>query len=238
LGGAEVSHALLSLLETTQDAEEKEALVRALGEIGDPAALPPLLRELEAAPPRPLLLALFRAIGELDGNAALPLLRKKLVALGDDPVLIPALADVLARMGDVESLSPLLSRLQNLESPIARKQSAAAIGKILGEGEAVYSLLSQEGFGREEAVSKTLQELIKQLRALSPESEADILLERYVGGDFAGFMQALRELFAGSPDVLRANPFGRFVESAIRLPEPRAEETILTIVALRGLLAN
>lgn len=238
LGGAEVSHALLALLETTQESEEKEALVRALGEIGDPAALPPLLREMESEPPRSLLLALFRAIGELDGNAALPLLRQRLAAMENDPVLLPALADVLARIGDAESLSPLLYRLHRLESPIARKQTAAAIGKLLGEGEAVYSLLSQEGFGREEAVSKTLQELIKQFRALSPECEADILLERYVGGDFGGFMQALQALLAESPSALPASPAGRFAESAVRLPEPRAEEAILTVIALRGLLAS
>ncbi len=236
LGGAEVSHALLSLLETTEYAEEKECFVRALGEIGDSLALPRLLIELQTDPSRPLLLALFRAIGEMDGSSALPLLREKLAALNNDPILLPALADVLARIGDAESLIPLLNHLQYLESAVARKQVAVAIGKLLGEGEAVYSLLSQEGFGREEAFSKTLHELIKQFRALLPESDSDVLLERYVGGDFAGFMQALHGLLSELPDRLGASLFGRFVESAIRLREPRVEEVMLTTLALRGMI--
>ncbi|MCX6379507.1 MAG: MFS transporter [Armatimonadetes bacterium] len=238
LGGGEVSRALLSLLQTSTDTEEKECLVRALGEIGDPLTLSHLVRELQTDPPRPLLLALLRALGELDGSSVRPLLRERLATFGNDPILLPAIADVLARIGDEESLLPLLHHLQSLESVVARKQVAVAMGKLLGEGEAVYSLLSQEGFGREEAFSKTLQELLRQFRTALPDRDTNILLERYVGGEFVGFMQALHTLLLEMPDSSAVSLLGRFVDSAVRLPEAHVEEVILTVLALCRLMAT
>jgi hypothetical protein len=54
---------------------------------------------------------------------------------------------------DIEAALPLLQPLLTLESPVARKQVANAIGQLIGEGDGLYGLLSQEEFGRDSGVA-------------------------------------------------------------------------------------
>ena len=70
-----------------------------------------------------------------------------------DAALLPALADALAHLKDREVALPLLQPLLTLKSPVARKQVANAIGHLIGEGDGLYGLLSQEEFGRDSGVA-------------------------------------------------------------------------------------
>ncbi|HLJ56669.1 MAG TPA: MFS transporter [Chthonomonadaceae bacterium] len=173
LGGGDAVDALLRELTTAASAEsessrpeeEQEAMVRALGHIGNTKAAPALadlLQRPEVA--RPLRLALVRALGELEHPIAVTALRGVLPTASQDGVLFPLLADALARHGDRESVGALLQGIAAQDSPVGRRQAASAVGTLLGEGDALYALLSQEAFGRDAAIARLAEEIQRSLR--------------------------------------------------------------------------
>jgi HEAT repeat protein len=229
LGGPDAAGALLALLEAQRigeagSEEMTETLVRALGQIGDTQATPALVAHLEAAEtPRPLRLALIRALGELGDHSALPILRDELAKSETDPVLFPLLADALARLEDSEALPLLLEGLCRLDSAIARKQAAHAIGTLLGEGEGVYGLLSLEEFARDAGVSRLIEEMQKGQRTTSLVARLSAALEAYSAEDYTACVQALEQ----SAAVLTPN------KSAAALQEPSLRRRTLQLLAGR-----
>jgi HEAT repeat protein len=201
LGGEEATRALLDLLAPQVDEELQEAAVRSLGEIGDDRVIPALLSRLEDdRSPRNVRLALVRAVGELGDLHAAPVLRKLIGASDSDPSLLPALAHAMARIQDTDAVLPLVDKLATLDSAIARKQVAYAVGILLDAGRETYSLLSHEDFARDAAVSKTLAELQKAHRpAAGEEPPLRAALEAYTSGRYGDFVRALCRADWNSP---------------------------------------
>ena len=244
LGGQEATDALLRLLERIPPGEEEEmtqVLVRALGQTGDRRVVEPLVsRLLEPQTPRALRLTLCRALGEQGDPAALPALRETLHSDVADAALLPALADALAHLQDAESALPLLTPLLTLESPVARKQVANAVGQLLGEGDGLYGLLSQEEFGRDSGVAKLIQELQRRSKGSAAQADLSTVQDAYLSGNYAACLQALHRAAAALPsaDSERSRLCHAVLEHLAQATKPPAEATLLALFALRGVLEN
>ncbi len=242
LGGQEATEVLLRVLERIPPDEEEEmtqVLVRALGQTGDRRVVEPLVsRLLEPQTPRALRLTICRALGEQDDPAALPALRETLRSDVADAAMLPVLADALAHLQDTESALPLLTPLLTLESPVARKQIANAVGQLIGEGDGLYGLLSQEEFGRDSGVAKLIQELQRRSKGSAAQAEISTVQDAYLSGNFAACLQALNR----AADALHSAPSDRsqicrsVLETLAQAPAPPAEAALLALFALRALL--
>jgi len=242
MGGQEATDALLHALEQIPPHEEEEmtqVLIRALGQTGDRRVTEPLVsRLLEPQTPRALRLTLCRALGEHGDPAALPALRETLHSDLADAALLPALADALAHLKDTDSALPLLAPLLTLESPVARKQIANAIGQLIGEGDGLYGLLSQEEFGRDSGVAKLIQELQRWARGSGAMSDLSTLQDAYLSGNYAACVQTLHH--AASVLAAAVSDRSRLCHALLAqlslAPAPPAEATLLAFFALRALL--
>jgi HEAT repeat protein/uncharacterized membrane protein YuzA (DUF378 family) len=242
LGGPEATDALLRLLAQIPPTEEEEmtqVLVRALGQTGDRRVTEPLVsRLLEPQTPRSLRLTLCRALGEHGDPAALPALRETLQSDLADAALVPALADALAHLNDTDSALSLITPLLTLESPVARKQVANAIGQMIGEGDGLYGLLSQEEFGREAGVTRLIQELQRRARGSAAQSDLNGLQDAYLSGNEAQVVQSLRHAVSALPfaSTDRARLCRSLLEPLALAPDPPTEATLLALFATRALL--
>jgi HEAT repeat protein len=233
IGGTDAARILLEEFDETEDAEVQEAVARALGEIGETYVVPRLLQALDSNPPRSLEIALIRALGELGDPAALNSLRLRLVRTPADPILLPNLADALARLHDAASIPALVAHLSALDSVVARKQVAVAIGQLIGEKETLYGLLSQESFARDEAASRLLNEAQRRLKSLPGAPECS-LTNRYVSSDYAGLMEDIRAILDALPT--EESPAAQCLMALRNAPEMGAELAILAAAALRSRL--
>ena len=242
LGGREATEALLRTLERIPPAEEEEmtqVLVRALGQTGDRRVTEPLVsRLLEPQTPRSLRLTLCRALGEHGDPAALPALRETLHSDLADAALLPALADALAHLKDTDSVLSLLTPLLTLESPVARKQVANAIGQLIGEGDGLYGLLSQEEFGRDNGVARLIQELQRRAKGTAILADVNTLQNAYLSGNYAECLQALHRAASALPFAPsdRAILCRALIEPLTHSSDPPVEAVLLALFALRGLL--
>lgn len=197
LGGSDAADALLRIFREfgasdSEKDEEKEAIARALGQIGDSRAAPVLAEQLQHNPlSRPLRLALIRALGELGQPSALNALRINLDAAVEDGVLVPLLADALARLEDKGAVRPLLEAISHQTSPIARRQIAHAVGTLLGEGEMLYALLAQEEFTRDAAIARLYEDLERGVRGVPGVEALPRALETYLAEDYTGCVSLL-----------------------------------------------
>lgn len=242
LGDREATDALLRMLAQIPPSEAEEmtqVLVRALGQTGDRRVTEPLVsRLLNPQTPRSLRLTLCRALGEQGDPAALPALREILNSDLADAALLPALADALAHLKDPGAVLPLLPSLLTLESPVARKQVANAIGQLIGEGDGLYGLLSQEEFGRDSGVAKLIQELQRRARGSAATADLNTVQNAYLSGNYAECLQALNR----AAGVLPVAPSERshlcrsVLEHLAQATTPPAEATLLALFALRSLL--
>ena len=243
LGGSDAVTALLQALEQTEDEEMLETLTAALGKTGSSRATSALVERLL----RPeiaygLRQTLVRAFGEIGDPAAIPALRGELARDRNDPTILPLLADALARLEDGEAALALLPCLQVLESEVARKQVAHAIGRLLGQGESVYALLSQDPMTRDGSVTRLLQELQKALPASGPDPDLPLALKAYTTGDNQACLQALHRASHAlppsetPPEEAQQALCRRFLEVIGDLTaEPPAEAVLLAFCALSGL---
>ena len=242
LGGREATEALLRTLERIPPAEEEEmtqVLVRALGQTGDRRVTEPLVsRLLEPQTPRSLRLTLCRALGEHGDPAALPALRETLHSDLADAALLPALADALAHLKDTDSVLSLLTPLLTLESPVARKQVANAIGQLIGEGDGLYGLLSQEEFGRDNGVARLIQELQRRAKGTAILADVNTLQNAYLSGNYAECLQALHRAASALPFAPsdRAILCRALIVPLTHSSDPPVEAVLLALFALRGLL--
>ncbi|MCW3097070.1 MAG: hypothetical protein JWL77_2688 [Chthonomonadaceae bacterium] len=242
LGGQEATDVLLRMLAQIPPCEEEEmtqVLVRALSQTGDRRATEPLVsRLLEPQTPRALRLTLCRALGEQGDPAALPALRETLNSDLADAALLPALADALAHLKDRVSALPLLTPLLTLESPVARKQVANAVGQLIGEGDGLYGLLSQEEFGRDSGVTKLIQELQRRARGSTAVTDLNTVQDAYLSGNYKECIQALNRAAKVLPVAVtdRSRLCRSVLEKLAQATAPPAEATLLALFALRALL--
>ena len=242
IGGQEATATLLHTLEQISPQEEEEmtqVLVRALSQTGDRRVTEPLVRLLlEPQTPRALRLTLCRALGEQGDPAALSALRETLHSDFADAALLPALADALAHLKDTESALPLLTPLLTLKSPVARKQIANAIGQLIGEGDGLYGLLSQEEFGRDSGVAKLIQELQRWARGSGATSDLSTLQDAYLSGNYEACVQTLYHAASVLPAAAsdRSRLCHALLARLAQTSAPPAEATLLAFFTLRALL--
>ena len=235
LGGEPATTALLQLFHAETDNETAAALALALGELRAEAAIPALLRRLANHPRSALQTALIQALGEIGGAEAIPILQTLLE--GVDDAQIPALADALARLNVIAALPAMLARLEGLDSAVARKQTAAAMGVLLGEGETVYRLLAQEEIARETTVAKMLQEMQRRARGAAFTAELGTWREDFLRGDFTDCLRLLPDLLAkATPSPEAAAVCRKFLLHAAPIPAPSPETMLLILAALRSVV--
>ena len=213
LGGSDAADALLHVLAVStaddeEPEEEKEAVVRALGQIGHAKAAPVLATLLQRSDvPRPLRLALVRALGELGHSSAVTALREILPNAVEDGVLFPLLAVALARLEDRESVTALLDGIGRQGSSVGRRQAAHAIGTLLGEGESLYALLAQEEFTRDAAIARLVDDLQKLVRGVEGASGLSDALDAYLVEDYVrcgALLAATGEAVHAAPSTSRS----------------------------------
>ncbi len=192
LGGSDAVTALLHELSTADDEEQAEAVVDALGKTGSSRAAPALVTLIL----RPevsfgLRRIIVRALGEIGDPRAIEALRSVLADYSADAAMTPALADALARLDDGESALTLAHGLGDLDSPIARKQISHAIGRLLGQGDIAYALLSQDPMSRDASVDKLLQETIRSVASGPAELALRIAQKAYASGEIRDCLRAL-----------------------------------------------
>lgn len=244
LGGSDAVTALLETLAQTADEEMTETLVAALGQTGSSRATRALIERLEREDlPYGLRPALVRALGEIGDRSAIGSLRHTLKQHMSDPGLVPVLADALARLDDGESALNLLSSLQTLGSEVARKQVAHAIGRLLGQGESVYTLLSQDPMTRDASIARLLQEIQKSLAGSAAVRTLRVALKAHTTGDAPGCLRALQRVartltppHPGNEDPAHALCRHFLEEAGARVTESTPVEVVLlACCALSGL---
>ncbi len=245
IGGAAALSALTALFSAGPNSETA-AIAAALGELRAESAAPALLQHLktdaENSANMELKAALIQALGEIGSPAAMPVLLDLLANAETDRALIPALADALARLNVAEALPLLLPRLEGLASEVARKQTAAAIGVLMGEGETAYRLLAQEDMARETTVAKILQEMQRRARNSPFAAEAEAWRDEFSRGDFTDCLRRLPALLAeipAPPQTHRDTPAAlcrAFLLQTAPLTAPTPETLLLVLTALRFLI--
>lgn len=236
LGGFESASLLLEEFHETEDTEVQETIARALGEIGERFVIPALMERLDANPSRPLALALIRTLGELNAQEALPLLHRHLSQYGTSELLLPALADSLARLKDTTALLTLVDNLNRVQSSVARKQVAVAIASLIGAKETLYPLLSKEAFAREDAVAKILQDVQRRIKSTPDMPEVEGLLESYLTSDYTTLVERIREILPHIPQIGDRGLFNTMLERLCGFEERGTEEMLLLIITLRECL--
>lgn len=231
LGGADAVEALIRLFSTVENGQSPEALALALGETGAAQAVQPLGERLQQLPVgHPLRRAIVRALGDIGERSALPFLRSLLEQADTEPSLVPILADALVRLGDAESAFALAARLARLPSPVARRQVAHAVGRLLNVGDCVYGLLSQAEREGEAVLLKAASELPRNF----PIADVEAAL---LHNDHATALNLLLTR-PRPPSKARGKSERRvllaFLEKAHTLP-PTAELVTIVLCALRAL---
>lgn len=232
LGGLEAVRVLIRHLDRTQDHEIAEALAIALGEAGEPEAARALLRFLQARQPSEgVRIAIIRALGQLGAVEALPVLRQELQSCSADSRVAPVVAEALARLQDHAALPLLVAHLARSTAPLSRKQIALAIGMLLQASEALYTLLTQEEFARDEMVARMIEELRRRWRAGTEVQALEDALAAYIREEYRECVRALetaeRRMFADRrPD-----------EALQTLQSLGAQDTLPVEGALVGLIA-
>ncbi|MCS6963800.1 MAG: HEAT repeat domain-containing protein, partial [Thermoflexus sp.] len=120
-----------------EDTMVRQAAAEALGELGDPQALPVLFRAQNDDDPR-VREAAAEALGKLCNPRAVPMLLQALQE-DDDPGVRRAAAEALGELGDPQAVPSLLQALQDVD-PGMRRAAAEALGK-LGDPQALPPLL-------------------------------------------------------------------------------------------------
>lgn len=155
---------LIKVLDNNNDINLRSDAADALGEIGDPWAIVPLIASLDDA--WLLKPAAINALGKIgDTRAVEPLIGY----LWDDLVGNIA-ADALGEIGDSRAVKPLIVALRS-GSEHVQESSARALGRI-GDAQAVEPLIA--ALRKSDAVRNAASEALKKLGWSADESEAGV----------------------------------------------------------------
>ena len=241
LGGDTAAQILLEAFAHPADEETLATLAVAAGESGNALFIAPLVQLLQQNLPLSVQSAIIESLGTLNAIEALPLLHERLHTLDADSLLLPTLADSLAKLNDTHALIPLLSRLDALPSPVARKQVGAAVGMLTGQGEAVYRLLSLEETARETAIARLINEMQRRLRGTPAATSLAEISDAYLAGNYSGIAGELPALLNILPPLETDTPASVLSRSLLlhtaRADTPTRETILLTFLALKTLIA-
>ena len=248
LGGHDAVTALLEALQkarTDEDEEILEAAASALGKTGSSRAAPGLISLLESgASSAGLLRIVVRALGEIGDASAIDPLRQMLAQKYDDPILVPLLADAFARLEDRTAAISLIPALQQLESPIARRQVAHAIGRLIEQGDMAYALLSQDAMTRDASIEKLITDLRKGAPSQSAESTLRVVQKAHSNGDMQDCLRAMARLVRTASAMEDDAETGvqmlcrRCLEEIAHSEEQTPEAALLAFCALKGAITS
>ena len=241
LGGDTAIAILLEAFTQTADEETLTTLAVTAGESGNTLFIAPLILLLQQNLPLSVHASAIESLGNLNAAEAIPLLHERLNTLDADSLLLLTLADSLAKLSDTDALIPLLSRLDALPSPVARKQVGAAIGMLTGQGESVYRLLSLEETARETAVARLINEMQKRLRGTPAATSLAEISDAYLAGNYTDIVRELPALLNVLPPLETDTPQATLSRSllmqAARADTPTLETVLLTFLALKTLVS-
>jgi len=249
LGGADAVTALLHALSAAEDEELAEGVVDALGKTGSSRATPALTALIQRNDISfGLRRILVRAMGEIGDPKGIDPLLATLALYPSDGSMTPALADALARLDDGESALVLMHHLPELESQIARKQVAHAVGRLLGQGDLAYSLLSQDPMTRDGSIQKLLQDIHRNVTGPTPDRALKVAIKAHATGDIKACLRSLNRMARATqcdPETANRNESGilyhtlcqRFLEqvSAEFNGDIPAESLLIAFCALNGI---
>jgi HEAT repeat protein/Na+/melibiose symporter-like transporter len=166
-----------------------EAIIFAIGRTAyGPAA--PLLATYLDSESRSLRLAAVRSIGDIADPVVAPKLLG-LLKVETDPAVIAHAAVALALMHAEDAVGTILESLDHVDSPVARKQMLHSGAALLGFGDELYSLISQDSFVADQAVDKHVRSYAGQ--------SANVILERYMAEDYPSAAKELSRVMIGHP---------------------------------------
>lgn len=204
IGSAEAVDALVARLDSP-DTDLAPQIAHALRLAPSLRSVDALLRRLRD-PDRETQFECARTLGEIgDRRAVRPLL--ELLARSGEVKIMSAVAEALARLGEVTAVYDIVPRMRQTKSPPLRRSLAVAVGDLIGEREGFYRVLTREQETRGSESQRLLRELRAGIRRLAgaeriPEAEALSALaaeaERfYEDGDFTACARRLYELALG-----------------------------------------
>ena len=220
------------------DPEVLEACVGALGALSDAESVDAMIRLLDCTS-RTLRIAAIRALGDIgEARAADALLGQ--IQQEEDQAVIAYTAVALAMVGAEQAIPKLLDALDQVDSPVARKQILNSIGTLLGEARTFYPLLAQEAYGRDQAIERILTEMGKREAGEPAGTTAGLrrrkLMERtlqsYVEGDYVGALGYLMRLAPKEGDPV-AETILQWAERAAKRRSLLSEEFLLALFAAR-----
>ncbi|MBM3493491.1 MAG: hypothetical protein FJX72_04095, partial [Armatimonadetes bacterium] len=216
--------------------DEVTAVIEALGACGD-APVAERLAGLLDHEQRGVRVAAFSALGEI-GDGAVGERVELAFRREPDPVVRAHAAFALATTGRVSAVAAMYRSMADMESAIARKQVAYAIGALLDDTQ-MYRLLAGPSFDQEEAVVKLIRGAgarRSSARTFGSQRRSRLIeqaAEAYAEGDVARAATVL--LRTASPD---SGPVGELVAEARRSVADRApspEEFLVILAAVRFL---
>lgn len=240
LGGADSVEALLREFLSSEDEEVLEAVAQALGRTGARRAVRPLKERLQRLPlGHPLQREIIWALGEIGDRSVIPAMRNLLAHISQEPSILPPLADALARLEDVAAVPQIVRGMGYLSSPVARRQVAHAVGRLLKIGDCVYSLLAAPDAGREEAMLRLWSELQKNMDSSLLDSQA--IEQALLAGNFREALSQLQKVFTSLqhqfPRSSANTALNAFLGNIQTLP-PIPEAVPLALCALRAFLSG
>ena len=186
--------ALLDRLETPE-AHSTLGIIRALGMIGDKQALWPLVKCLEDED-RHLRAAAARALGEMRAREAVKALTD-LVARERNQQVIANAIEALGEIGAAADMWNVLPLLKDIHNPILKRQTALAVGNLLGKRDEFYQILSKEIRTPGSEVERLTKRLLKHIGKTRTSVELQQVLrdfrDAYEAGDCRGSVALLWE---------------------------------------------
>ena len=152
--------------------KERIAAAEAVGELGDPRAVPPLLKNLILSDEEEVRIAIVKALGKIGDLQAVPHL---IQALGDKKWEVRKYAALaLGNLGDPQAVEPLTHALNDSYEKV-REAAAEALGKLgdkaaaealrrflITHPDAILTLSLSDIHAAEHAVQQLLHERIRQ----------------------------------------------------------------------------
>jgi hypothetical protein len=186
IGGPEAVDALVARLDDPES-DLAPQIARALRQTRDPRSVDALVRRL-ADPDRETRTEAARTLGAIGDPRAAPVLME-LLGGTDDPKILSASSEALARLGEIAAIYEILPRLKETRNPVLRRSLAVAVGDLLGERDGFYRVLTREQKSRGVEVERLMRDLRRRIGAATRKRMAG------PGGILAGKTRELEDAY-------------------------------------------
>ncbi len=230
IGNASAVPALGEAALASTDVTLIRTAVEAAGQLGSATALEWLAPLLDH-PDREVRTAVGEAIARIGDRRAAPELIRRLPH-EESQTVVAAYAEALGALGDPAALNVLLQALDAAASGTTLRQIVAAIARILGGGDRVYALMTQEPFARDQSISRLLEGVAKKWKHQPQTAQlVNEALDKYSEGQFGEVIRIARALIALQD---RSDEVLDYLNTRAGEREMRIEETLLALTRLTG----